>query len=401
LAVGCSILPVLAQAPEPAVSGQSGTGIVNKPGFASSPLYKSDPLTVWLASPPLTNSTEQLADRISAPVPEAAPVASADQPSASATGSTPATVSNSASSVAVDTASGTSYTASEASAALTPESVPVSALNVPLATAHIAASDPAPDAQPAPTPASDPEPGVQPVPASDPEPIPAAPAIPVKPDKPARIPVLNYHSITVDPGNRATITPKKFEEQMRYLHENGYNTLTLKQFSDMMEGIDKGPDKPVLITFDDGYMDNYEHGMPILKELGFHATLFMSPGMVDDGYFLNWDQVKEMHEAGWDIQPHGMTHPHLPKLNAKDQAYQISEAKAQIEQNLGTVADVFCYPYGQWNATTLRLLKELNFRYAFTIEQGMTAPSQEKLKLKRIFVNGEESIEQWKSKFEK
>ncbi|TDG00965.1 polysaccharide deacetylase family protein [Paenibacillus piri] len=232
-------------------------------------------------------------------------------------------------------------------------------------------------------------------------PVNAPAAAPVKPDKPARIPVLNYHSITVDPGNPATITPEKFAEQMRYLSKAGYTPLTLKQFSDMMEGIDKGPDKPILLTFDDGYMDNYEHAMPLLKELGFHATLFMSPGMVDDGYFMSWEQIKEMHEAGWDIQPHGMTHPHLPKLNVKNQKFEIAEAKAQIEQHLGTVADVFCYPYGEWNAATLQLLQELQFKYAFTIEQGLTAPSQHKLKLKRIFANGEESLEQWKSRFEK
>ncbi|NOU92180.1 polysaccharide deacetylase family protein [Paenibacillus sp. LMG 31456] len=227
------------------------------------------------------------------------------------------------------------------------------------------------------------------------------PASPVKPDKPARIPVLNYHSITVDPGNPATITPEKFAAQMQYLSEKGYNPLTLKQFSDMIEGIDKGPDNPILLTFDDGYADNYEHAMPILKKLGFHATLFMSPGMVEDGYFLNWDQVKEMHEAGWDIQPHGMTHPHLPTISAKNQAFEITEARFQIEQMLGTVADIYCYPYGEWDTSTLRILKEHNFRYAFTIEQGMTTPSQDRLKLKRIFVNGEESIEKWRYRFEK
>lgn len=216
-----------------------------------------------------------------------------------------------------------------------------------------------------------------------------------------RIPVLNYHSITVDPGNRTTITPEKFKEQMTYLSENGYTTLTLKQFTDLMEGKAKAPDKPVLLTFDDGYADNYEHAYPLLKKLGFHATLFMSPGTVEDAYYLNWEQVKEIHEAGWDIQPHGMTHPHLPRLNKDQQFHEIMDARRLIEEKLGTTADIYCYPYGEFNKTTLAILEENHFRYAFTIEQGVTTPDQPPLKLKRIFVNGEESIDKWKYRLEK
>lgn len=215
------------------------------------------------------------------------------------------------------------------------------------------------------------------------------------------IPVLNYHSITVDPGNRATITPEKFTEQMNYLAEQSYTTLTLQQFTDILEGRMQAPDKPVLLTFDDGYADNYEHALPLLKQLGFHATLFVSPGMTDDGYYLNWDQIREMHEAGWDIQPHGMTHPHLPKLSREEQEWQIAEARKQIEDHLGTTADIFCYPYGEYNRTTLKILKAHGFRYAFTIHQGWADAKQDPYKLKRIFVNGEESLEEWAKRLER
>ncbi|MCZ8513283.1 polysaccharide deacetylase family protein [Paenibacillus filicis] len=212
-------------------------------------------------------------------------------------------------------------------------------------------------------------------------------------------PVLNYHSIAVDPGNRATIAPEKFAEQMHYLSHQGYTTLTLAQFTDMLEHRAEVPAKPVLLTFDDGYADNYAHAMPLLKELGFHATLFMSPGMMG-GYYLNWDQIREMHAAGWDIQPHGMTHPHLPKLKKAEQEAQITEARALIEQELGTTADVFCYPYGEYNRTTLDILEEHGFRYAFTIDQGWTDSEQPPYKLKRIFVNGEESFDKWKKRLQ-
>lgn len=206
------------------------------------------------------------------------------------------------------------------------------------------------------------------------------------------IPVLNYHSVSIDPGNIVVIHPDKFREQMEYLHDNGYTTLTLKEFTDIFEGKAEAPAKPVLLTFDDGYTDNYETAMPVLKEFGFHATLFMSPGMVGQSGYIDWDQARELYGNGWDIQPHGMTHPSLPKLSSEEQTEEIVEARRQIEEQLKVTADVYCYPYGQYNKDTLDILSRHGFRYAFTIEQGKTASGQHPYKLTRIFVNGEEKL---------
>ncbi|WP_238177767.1 polysaccharide deacetylase family protein [Paenibacillus contaminans] len=212
------------------------------------------------------------------------------------------------------------------------------------------------------------------------------------------IPVLNYHSVDYDPGNIVVITPEKLDEQMAFLSENGYNPLTLDDFFLILEGGLEPPEKPVLLTFDDGYADNYKYAMPIMTKYGFHATMFMSPGTIGQDWYVNWEQAKEMKEAGWDIQPHGMTHPHLPKLSAEEQANEIIEARKQIEEHLGGTADVFCYPYGEYNGDTLRILEENDFRFAFTIQQGRTDSSQHKFQLKRIYVNGEESFKTWKQR---
>lgn len=217
------------------------------------------------------------------------------------------------------------------------------------------------------------------------------------------IPVLNYHSVTLDPGNVVVISPAKLEAQMKYLHDHGYTPISLDTFINLIEkknGI-VAPDKPVLLTFDDGYVDNVEEAMPILAKYNFPATLFMSPGMVEDPSYLNWEGVKQLQQAGWDIQPHGMTHPHLAKLSAEEQAYQITEARKLIEEQLGTQADVFCFPYGEYNQTTLKLLKEHGFRYAFTIEQGYTTNQQSPYLLKRLFINGEESLKAFINKLHK
>ncbi|CAN7246799.1 polysaccharide deacetylase family protein [Paenibacillus sp. LjRoot56] len=217
------------------------------------------------------------------------------------------------------------------------------------------------------------------------------------------IPVLNYHSVTIDPGNVVVISPAKLEAQMKYLHDHGYTPISLATFINLIENKSgfAAPDKPVLLTFDDGYVDNVEEAMPILAKYKFPATLFMSPGMVEDAGYLNWEQATQLQEAGWDIQPHGMTHPHLPKLSAEQQAYEITEARKLIEEKLGTQADVFCYPYGEYNQTTVKLLKEHGFRYAFTIDQGYTTNQQSPYLLKRLFINGEESLKVFINKLSK
>lgn len=217
------------------------------------------------------------------------------------------------------------------------------------------------------------------------------------------IPVLNYHSVAIDPGNIVVISPAKLEEQMAYLHNHGYTPISLTTFIRLIEG-EGGlatPEKPVLLTFDDGYVDNYENALPILAKYSFPATLFMSPGMTDQEGYLNWEQVKKLHDAGWDIQPHGMTHPHLPQLSEEQQAYEILEARKQIEEKLGTKADVFCYPYGEYNKTTLKILKEHGFRYAFTIDQGFATNQQSPFLLKRLFINGEEGLKSFINKLPK
>lgn len=214
------------------------------------------------------------------------------------------------------------------------------------------------------------------------------------------IPVYNYHSVTIDPGNIVVISPAKLEEQMAYLHDHDYTPVSLTTFVRLIEGEGSlaAHEKPVLLTFDDGYVDNYENALPILAKYSFPATLFISPGMIGQDGYLNWEQVKKLNDAGWDIQPHGMTHPHLPQLSEEQQTYEILEARKQIEEKLGTKADVFCYPYGENNKTTLKILKEHGFRYAFTIDQGFATNKQPPYLLKRLFINGEEGLKSFINK---
>ncbi|MGO4272787.1 polysaccharide deacetylase family protein, partial [Paenibacillus sp. TAF58] len=127
------------------------------------------------------------------------------------------------------------------------------------------------------------------------------------------IPVLNYHSIGVEPGNTYVLHPDMFARQMDYLSAHHFTPLTLGDFELIIEKKQPSPERPVLLTFDDGYANNAEVALPILQRHGFPATLFLSPGFIGQPGYLSWPQVQELSAAGWEIAPHSMTHPHLPQ----------------------------------------------------------------------------------------
>ena len=156
------------------------------------------------------------------------------------------------------------------------------------------------------------------------------------------IPVLNYHSIGVEPGNTYVLHPDKFARQMDYLAAHHYTPLTLDDFARILEKKQPSPERPVLLTFDDGYANNAEVAMPILQRHGFPATLFLSPGFIGRPGYLSWPQVQELSAAGWDIAPHSMTHPHLPQLSIEQQREEITESRRRIEQAAWKECRCFC-----------------------------------------------------------
>lgn len=212
------------------------------------------------------------------------------------------------------------------------------------------------------------------------------------------IPVLNYHSIGVEPGNTYVLHPDKFARQMDYLSAHHYTPLTLGDFARIIEKKQPSPERPVLLTFDDGYANNAEVAMPILQRHGFPATLFLSPGFIGQPGYLSWPQVQELSAAGWDIAPHSMTHPHLPQLSIEQQREEITESRRRIEQAIGKSADVFAHPYGEYNEDTLKILKEEEFRYAFTTKEGYASSNQSPYELSRIVVHGEDDFATWVQK---
>ena len=155
----------------------------------------------------------------------------------------------------------------------------------------------------------------------------AAPAPPPLPEDDVKVLVLNYHMVN-SMYISLSIEPEDFDWQMKYLVEHGYHTISPDDLYDFLAGQGTLPDRPVLITFDDGYVDNYTNAYPILKKYNLKATIFVVTGFLSKrkGY-LTWDQLREMEQNGIAIESHTVTHAPLPDLPDERIREELVESK--------------------------------------------------------------------------
>ncbi len=185
-----------------------------------------------------------------------------------------------------------------------------------------------------------------------------------------KILVLNYHKVD-DSFNSLAIPPKLFEQQMEYLDSQGYHTISPDELYQGLAGEADLPPNPVLITFDDGYVDNYTNAYPILKNHNMKATIFVVPGFtnVNKGY-LTWDQMLEMEQNGITIESHTLHHKALEGLSDDQIITELRDSKEQLEERLGHPVEYLAYPTGTYNLHIASLAKEAGYRAAFTVKYG-------------------------------
>lgn len=202
------------------------------------------------------------------------------------------------------------------------------------------------------------------------------------------VPVLMYHSIDYEKGNELRVPKEKFKEQMKYLKDNGYTTLTFDELYSFLVNNKPIPEKSVVITFDDGYEDNYSNAYPILKEFGFNATIFIITNAIDnEKAFLTSAQLKEMEQNGIDIESHTLAHDELNKLPYDKQVETLKGAREFIEKKLDKKVKYIAYPFGKWNNDTIKALKETGYTMAFTTVGGWSNKSQGIYTLHRVYVS--------------
>ncbi|MCQ2446078.1 MAG: polysaccharide deacetylase family protein [Clostridia bacterium] len=204
-----------------------------------------------------------------------------------------------------------------------------------------------------------------------------------------RVPVLMYHAVSDDTWGikELFVKPSEMEKQLKYLTEHGYTTITFEDIPDL-ESIKK----PVMLTFDDGYKDNYEELFPLLKKYNCKATIFMIAGKEGKTHYLTADMITEMSESGLvSIQSHTMTHPKLGELSAEKQRAELEEARKTIAGWTHRIPFVLCYPSGSYNNSTREIGKEY-YSFGIRMNGGLWNTSGDPFLVPRYYVSRETSL---------
>lgn len=227
-----------------------------------------------------------------------------------------------------------------------------------------------------------------------------------------------YHSISdledpfPHPYYETRTSPRAFEEQMKFLHENGYSSIDLGKLPGDIEK-DGGGRKEVVITFDDGYKDFLVNARPIMDKYGFTATVFLVTGMMGSRSstlggkeILDWSDVQVLRKRGVTFGSHTVNHPTLKRYALEEVEAEVGESKKEIESRLGEPVEAFSYPYAfpegsvDFLGEYFGILDRCGYRFAVTTVIGRVAEGDNPLALKRLPVNEYDDQALFKAKLE-
>jgi peptidoglycan/xylan/chitin deacetylase (PgdA/CDA1 family) len=215
----------------------------------------------------------------------------------------------------------------------------------------------------------------------------------------ARVPVLMYHEIATpaETDSRLAVCPAHFADQLDYLRGAGFTAITAAELSAALAGdLSQLPDRPVVLTFDDGYADFHRRAMPLLDEHGCAATLFVTTGWEQDtdmrqaaaGRMLSRSQLAEAAAAGIEIGAHTRSHPQLDQLPERLVRDELCSSKRWLEDELGLAVPGLAYPFGYSSAMVRDVAREAGYGYAHavdnrTADQGADLFQQPRLTVRR------------------
>ena len=183
--------------------------------------------------------------------------------------------------------------------------------------------------------------------------------------------ILEYHKVNDRTKDDYTVTPEEFAAQMDALREDGYTTISVLDFLRAKKGKQTLPEKPVVVTFDDGYSDNYTEALPILEKRGMKATVFMVTNDIGLPGYLTWDQLFDMEKRGVELGSHTANHLPLTDMTLDEARDEAQKSKLQMEwKGLKTIF-VLSYPNGKYDKFLPGILKEEEYLAAVTGDSGL------------------------------
>jgi peptidoglycan/xylan/chitin deacetylase (PgdA/CDA1 family) len=215
-----------------------------------------------------------------------------------------------------------------------------------------------------------------------------------------------YHAVgTADEKASAFVIPaNRLANHLAWLKRLGYHPITLDEFLACRRERRLPPARSVIITFDDGYADNYENGYPILRQHDAPATIFLVSGYVGQSNqwdeagdlhgrpLLDWSQIKAMADQGVQFGAHTCTHPSLTAVSAQQAAAEITGSRAQLEAELGQPVTAFAYPYGEHDESVQALVEAAGFAAGCTVDPGLNSLTTPAAALRRAEIQGTDSV---------
>ncbi|TMM09157.1 MAG: polysaccharide deacetylase family protein [Actinobacteria bacterium] len=207
-----------------------------------------------------------------------------------------------------------------------------------------------------------------------------------------RIPILTYHRVHTFATELhksqpdLTVEPDTFRAEMAAIARAGYQTITQRQLFDALYRAAALPPKPVIVSVDDGYVDDVTEILPVLRQYHMTATFYVITGRTHEQGFLNPDQIRQLEAAGMDIGAHTRTHASLPALPPAELRSEVDGSASDLRRLLGHPVYWFAYPYGAFNDAVVREVRRAGFLLAVTTRAGETASTDAPLEIPRIHV---------------
>jgi peptidoglycan/xylan/chitin deacetylase (PgdA/CDA1 family) len=217
-----------------------------------------------------------------------------------------------------------------------------------------------------------------------------------------RVPVLMYHYVGDLPANAdrirrdLTVSTSLLRVHLEYLQTQQYTPISLYDLENALQQGGALPTRPIVLTFDDGYIDHYLNVFPVLQNAGYFGTFFIITGQADanDPRYVSWEQIREMAEGGMSMEAHTKNHAELDNRDYNFLVYEMLGSMQSLEAYTGSMPHMFAYPVGRYDETTLQVALQLPIWRAFTTEMGSYHTTDNRLEMSRIRIHNTTSVGQ-------
>jgi peptidoglycan/xylan/chitin deacetylase (PgdA/CDA1 family) len=221
--------------------------------------------------------------------------------------------------------------------------------------------------------------------------------------------ILYYHRVD-DDDRRSCVRPEQFSNQMEYLSAHAYRVIDLEEFRRALVTGQTLLAQSVVLTFDDGFADNYTQAYPILQRFGFPATIFLTVGFIGTAELpvlsgphrplrpLNWQQVREMDKHGISFGSHTLTHASLPQLGEEELRREVYGSRLLLEEKLGRGVPFFCYPKGELTPTVKAFVQRAGYEGACSTYPGPVRAASDLFALPRTYIGRDDTLSDFRKK---